>query len=226
LQPKRFEVEVLKRLKNGSSSRSDEEEEILDGVVRDVISDLNLTTAIERMKIFMDPEEPYFIIVAILRPPAPPIKLKEVADIYGKGEKIVLSVHEETYMPSILGFLWKNYGRERVEQPERLSAIINTPESEIDKISNFIVHDPSKVLFGNLIDAFERITPEGFRIVKRHFSRSQESRANETFARMKIEDFHTKILGEKEMYFVASEDPIKKDWVKHADRLLTEIGGE
>jgi putative methanogenesis marker protein 17 len=175
-----------------------EEEEILDSIVRDVIFDLDLTNAIERMKIFMDPEEPYFIIVAILRPPAPPIKLKEVADIYWKGEKIILSVHEETYMPSILGFLWKDYGRERVEQPERLSTIINTSKSEIDKISNFIVHDPSKVLFENLIDAFERITPEGFRIVKRHFS------------------------GE-EMYFVASEDPIKKDWVKHADRLLTEI---
>ncbi|VUT25010.1 MAG: methanogenesis marker 17 protein [Candidatus Methanolliviera sp. GoM_oil] len=191
----RFEVEVIER-----GSENKEEEEILDGVIRDIISDLNLTTTIDRMKVFMDPEEPYFIIVAILRHPAPPIKLKEVAEIRAQGGKITLSAQDESYMPSILGFLWKNYGREQVEQPERLSAIINVSNSEIDKISNFIVHDPSKVLFGNVIDAFERITPEGFRIIKRHFS------------------------GE-EMYFVASEDPIKKDWVEHADRILMEIRG-
>jgi len=178
----------------------DEEVAAIDKVIRDVLSILNLSNTVTRMKVFMDPNETYFIIAANLAPPAPPVLLKNVSNISLKGGKIALSVFNEEYMPSILKFLWDRFGRENVEQPERLEAIINAPDTEIENISMFVVEEPSSVIFKKLIDAFERIKPEGFRVTRYYYDK-------------------------KRVYMIASEDTINNEWVKTAERILNEIKG-
>lgn len=192
----KFDIELY----NVSLKYLEEEISVLDRVIRDVISTLNLSNAITKMKVFMDPKETYFVIAANLASPAPPILLKNVSAISLKGGKIAISVFNEEYMPTILKFLWDQFGREKIEQPERLEIIINDPNAEIDNISKFVVEDPSSVILTKLIDAFDRIKPEGFRVTKYYYD-------------------------EKSVYLIASEDIIKDEWSKTAERILNEIKG-
>jgi len=176
----------------------DEERSSLDKVIRDVISSLNLSNTVRKMKVFMDPKEAYFIIVANLASPASPILLKDVSVTSLKGGKIALSVFNEEYMPSILKFLWDRYGRENIEQPERLDVVINA--SDLENILTFVVEDPSSVILNKLIDAFDRIKPEGFRVTRYFYDK-------------------------KSIYLIASEDTIKDEWLETAERILNEIKG-
>ncbi|HIH77542.1 MAG TPA: methanogenesis marker 17 protein [Halobacteria archaeon] len=192
----KFDIELY----NVSLTYLEEEISVLDKVIRDVISTLNLSNTITKMKVFMDPKETYFVIAANLASPAPPILLKNVSAISLKGGKIAISVFNEEYMPTILKFLWDQFGRENIEQPERLEIIITAPNAEIDNISKFVVEDPSSVILNKLIDAFDRIKPEGFRVTKYYYDK-------------------------KSVYLIASEDTIKDEWSKTAERILNEIKG-
>jgi len=192
----KFDIELY----NVSLTYLEEEISVLNKVIRDVISTLNLSNTITKMKVFMDPKETYFVIAANLASPAPPILLKNVSAISLKGGKIAISVFNEEYMPTILKFLWDQFGRENIEQPERLEIIITAPNAEIDNISKFVVEDPSSVILNKLIDAFDRIKPEGFRVTKYYYDK-------------------------KSVYLIASEDTIKDEWSKTAERILNEIKG-
>jgi len=192
----KFDIELY----NVSLTYLEEEISVLNKVIRDVISTLNLSNTITKMKVFMDPKETYFVIAANLASPAPPILLKNVSAISLKGGKIAISVFNEEYMPTILKFLWDQFGRENIEQPERLEVIINAPDVEIEDISTFVVEDPSSVILNKLIDAFDRIKPEGFRVTKYYYDK-------------------------KSVYLIASEDTIKDEWSKTAERILNEIKG-
>jgi len=192
----KFDIELY----NVSLTYLEEEISVLNKVIRDVISTLNLSNTITKMKVFMDPKETYFVIAANLASPAPPILLKNVSAISLKGGKIAISVFNEEYMPTILQFLWDQFGRENIEQPERLEVIINAPDVEIEDISTFVVEDPSSAILNKLIDAFDRIKPEGFRVTKYYYDK-------------------------KSVYLIASEDTIKDEWSKTAERILNEIKG-
>jgi len=192
----KFDIELY----NVSLTYLEEEISVLNKVIRDVISTLNLSNTITKMKVFMDPKETYFVIAANLASPAPPILLKNVSAISLKGGKIAISVFNEEYMPTILKFLWDQFGRENIEQPERLEVIINAPDVEIEDISTFVVEDPSSAILNKLIDAFDRIKPEGFRVTKYYYDK-------------------------KSVYLIASEDTIKDEWSKTAERILNEIKG-
>lgn len=192
----KFDIELY----NVSLTYLEEEISVLNKVIRDVISTLNLSNTITKMKVFMDPKETYFVIAANLASPAPPILLKNVSAISLKGGKIAISVFNEEYMPTILQFLWDQFGRENIEQPERLEVIINAPDVEIEDISTFVVEDPSSVILNKLIDAFDRIKPEGFRVTRYYYDK-------------------------KSVYLIASEDTIKDEWSKTAERILNEIKG-
>lgn len=192
----KFDIELY----NVSLTYLEEEISVLNKVIRDVISTLNLSNTITKMKVFMDPKETYFVIAANLASPAPPILLKNVSAISLKGGKIAISVFNEEYMPTILQFLWDQFGRENIEQPERLEVIINAPDVEIEDISTFVVEDPSSAILNKLIDAFDRIKPEGFRVTRYYYDK-------------------------KSVYLIASEDTIKDEWSKTAERILNEIKG-
>jgi hypothetical protein len=65
-----------------------------DGVVRDVLSDLNLVRAIGRLHVYIDPKEPVFIAVGLFRRSLPTLTLGDVADINSVQEGLMVSVEE------------------------------------------------------------------------------------------------------------------------------------
>ena len=71
----------------------------------------------------------------------------------------------------------------------------------MDDIASIVVYDPRDELKKAVIDALIRITPEGFR-VRKHF------------------------ISERMLAFIASEDPIRPEWIDICRRLRAKINAE
>jgi len=171
-------------------------------VISDILSDLNLVRAIGRLKVYIDPRAPVFIIVGLFRPGLARLTLGDVADISSVNEGLLVSVREELYASKALGKLWSKYGRENIAQTDRAAAIVPVRGDfarQMDDISSIVVYDPQEELKKNVIDALLRITPEGFR-VRKHY------------------------IDEHMLAFIASEDPIKPEWLEICKKLKKSIG--
>ncbi len=172
------------------------------GVITDILTDLNLVRAIGRLKVYIDPKAPVFVIVGLFRPGLAKLTLGDVADIASVNEGLLVSVREEQYASKAVGKLWATYGRENVIQTDRAAVIVPVKGDfarQMDDISSIVVYDPQEDLKKSVIDALLRITPEGFR-VRKHF------------------------IDEHMLAFIASEDPIKPEWMAICKELRSKIG--
>ncbi len=177
--------------------------ESYESVIRDVLADLELTTVLGRLWIWIDPVEPVFIFCALIRTGLPPICVKDMADISTgapSAKQVELKLTNEEHVATLLNILWAEYGRENISQPEKRTITIDTDDTAevAEKIADVVIADPRKEIESRLADALLRITPEGFR-VRHHVSTGSE------------------------MLFVASEDPIKPDWVKKAENMMDQL---
>ena len=177
--------------------------ESYESVIRDVLADLELTTVLGRLWIHIDPTEPVFIFCALIRTGLPPICVKDMADIstgMPSAKQVELKLTNEEHVSTLLNILWIEYGRENVSQPERLVITIDTEDKDevAEKLAGVVIADPRREIESRLADALLRITPEGFR-VRHHVSTGSE------------------------MLFVASEDPIKPEWVKKAEDMMDQL---
>lgn len=173
-------------------------------VIADILTDLNLVRTIGRLKVYIDSTAPVFIIVGIFRPGLARLTLGDVADISSVTEGLLISVREELYASKALGKLWTKYGRENVLQTDRAAVIVPVQGDfarQMDDVSAIVVYDPQEDLKKNVIDALLRITPEGFR-VRKHF------------------------IDQHMLAFIASEDPIKPEWMETCRKLRNSIGGK
>jgi putative methanogenesis marker protein 17 len=134
-------------------------------ITRQVLQDLQLSRAIDDLRIWVDPREPVFIIAVKTQRTSEPIHLEDMAEM--EVDKATGSIHlrikDETYLPQLLERLWETQGRGRVRQPSRFEVIIEDPVSDI---TGMTVHDPSLNLKKRVYDAIFRIIPEGFRVIK------------------------------------------------------------
>jgi len=177
--------------------------EAYESVSRDVLSDLELTTTLGRLWIYIDPAEPVFIFCTLIRSGLPPVRVRDMAEIEVGApgvDEVNINIFNEEYVPQLLSTLRIKYGRENIEQPDRKAMTIATKDpSEVAKeVADVIIADPRREIESRLADALLRITPEGFR-VRHHIST------------------------ESEMLFVASEDPIKPEWIKKAEDMISEL---
>jgi len=171
-------------------------------VISDILADLNLTRSIGRLKVYIDPKAPVFIIVGLFRPGLAKTTLGDVADISNVNEGLLVSVREEEYAARAVGKLFSQYGRENVVQTDRAAVIVPAKgdfAKQMDAVSAIVVFDPQEDLKKSVIDALLRITPEGFR-VRKHY------------------------ITEHMLAFIASEDPIKPEWLAICRRLRENIG--
>ncbi|MEA1944573.1 MAG: methanogenesis marker 17 protein [Euryarchaeota archaeon] len=177
--------------------------EAYESVTRDVLSDLELTTTLGRLWIYIDPAEPVFIFCALIRSGLPPVCVRDMAEIEvgAPGVDIVsIKIFNEEYVPQLLSNLRIRYERENIEQPDKKTMTIATEDPiEVAKsVADVIIADPRREIESRLADALLRITPEGFR-VRHHIST------------------------ESEMLFVASEDPMQSEWIKKAEDMMSEL---
>lgn len=177
--------------------------ESYESVIRDVLADLELTTVLGRLWIWIDPTEPVFIFCALIRTGIPPVCVKDMADISTGApsvKQVELKLTNEEHVSTLLNILWIEYGRENVSQPEKKVITIDTEDKDkvAEKVADVVIADPRREIETRLADALLRITPEGFR-VRHHVSTGSE------------------------MLFVASEDSIKPEWVKKAEDMMDQL---
>jgi putative methanogenesis marker protein 17 len=169
-------------------------------LIQDVLADLSLNRVIGRLKVFVDPVEPVFIFVALLRLGTPAIRLKDFAKIdmgaLGKDE-VKIELQREAFTVKLLNKLWEMYGKENIVQPDKKVIVVKTdPMKELDVLRDMVIEEPQQEVLDRLIDAIAlRIIPEGFRVRKHELSSSH-------------------------VMFVASEDTLKPEWIKKAKDML------
>ncbi|MFQ6061868.1 MAG: methanogenesis marker 17 protein [Methanosarcinales archaeon] len=177
-------------------------------VIKDVLADLGLHRALGHIKVYVDPKEPVFITAGTIRSGLPLIKLKDFAKVTLEFDKVTYKYHgikieftSEEYVADLLKILWSKFSKEKIDQPDRRTLLIKTKESEENWLKELIVKDPREELKMKIIDALMRITPEGFR-VRDHYTKGSN------------------------ILFIASEDPIKPEWINKANAIIKEIGGK
>lgn len=135
-------------------------------IANDVLLDHNLAKAVAKLHIAIDPEYPLFIAVGTLGRLPPLVRLRDLADVSFEPGKVKLGINEETHLASLLDRLWRQYGKNRVEQPDRWSVeIADEPDLPVDRaLEDLVVSDPTEGLVRDLIYALLSIAPEGFRV--------------------------------------------------------------
>lgn len=175
-------------------------------LIQDTVADLSLSRVIVRLKVFVDPVEPVFILGAILRLGSPSIKLKDFAKVdmgaLGKDE-IKIELDKEMFAVKLLNKLWGKYGKDNIEQPDRKIIVVKTdPIKDLDMLREFVIEEPQQEVLDRLIDAIAlRIIPEGFRVRKHELS-------------------NTHVL------FVASEDTLKPEWLAKGKEIMDSLRRE
>lgn len=126
--------------------------------------DLQLGPSIDTMKVYIKPENPLFIGAIKINKASKPIRLGDVSEYkLDENNHVKMKILNENYSPEIYKTLWKIFGRENVHHPDRYTIIIDSDNLDLDDI---IIHNPEKNLKRKIYDAFNRIMPEGFRVIK------------------------------------------------------------
>ena len=175
--------------------------EYYERIAADVLQDLNLLRVISKLHVSVDPGIPLFIVVGVIRKLPPVVKIRDIANVQQQGNRLILSIGDETYLAPLLKILWDRYGKSSVEQPDRWTVVITLPEGGAEGFEDTPVYDPREDIFRDLMYAMVCIQPEGFKVRK-------EAYVNGKF------------------YFVASEDTLPEDVVTRQVREKFALIGE
>jgi putative methanogenesis marker protein 17 len=88
-----------------------------------ILIDLGLTNRVEGAKLLIYPEKHLFIVTVRMRQARTTVKVNEVADVSDREGNAFLVIRNESYAPALLALLWKQFGRERIEQLSRLEIL-------------------------------------------------------------------------------------------------------
>ena len=134
-----------------------------------VITDHDLLRVLSKLRIFIDPEVPVFIAVGLTRSVPRNIVVSDFSGVTYDGDKVILSITDETYLAPLLKLLWERYGKDRVIQPDRFTIEMDLDGQEKTGLEDMVVADPTEGLFKDLIYTLQVICPEGFRVKKQSF---------------------------------------------------------
>ncbi|MBC7085370.1 MAG: methanogenesis marker 17 protein [Methanomethylovorans sp.] len=183
-----------------------EEAEAYKSILSDIISELALANSIGRIYVIITPEESLFQMAMILRGSSQLIKTSDFADVDVGAvtrNEIQIVLRDEKYLPDLLEKLWVKYGRGKVIQQDRktINVTVDHIDKDIEVIRDMVIFDPKRTLLSRLVEMAIRGTPEGFRV-----------------------RYHS--LNGNEFVFVASEDPMKDEWVQQGHQMLNQLKGE
>ncbi|MDR0438951.1 MAG: methanogenesis marker 17 protein [Methanocalculaceae archaeon] len=145
-------------------------------IARIVLQDHNLLSIVEGLHLYIDPAYPLFVAIGLIRPSRTAIKVSDVGNVLVQDGKATIAVGDETYLAAMLKMLWDKLGHDNVDQPDRFTVIINKVEIPKD-LENWIVIDPMKSLFKDLIYAIQVIAPEGFKVRRENYGSNHFSYA-------------------------------------------------
>ncbi len=167
-------------------------------ICQNVFRDIGLHSNVDDVYMYCNPAEHVFIIsVKVGRVPSP----VTVNDMTIRGDKR-LKVTNERYVPKLLALLWDKFG-ERVKQLSRLEISVDLSTEEMQELMKMVVYDPREDLNTRILDAVDRILPEGARVRYPIPAQSQ--------GRLTI---------------IASENPITDEWKRKAEEMVSKLKKE
>jgi putative methanogenesis marker protein 17 len=168
---------------------------LIEELTSDVLSDLDVAQSLYNIKIYIDPDEPVFILYGKLAVSLPEVKISDVATMTHTDDGLKLDIKNERYVNDLLDKLIELYGKANILQIDRYTVLVATDEDIPDET----VYEPATELKRKVIDSIRRITPEGYRIIKHEISKNY-------------------------ILFIASEEPLKEEWIEKGHKLLKEVG--
>ncbi len=127
----------------------------------EIMYDVGKLTAIEGSYLLLRPEDPLFIVSVRLRSKPAAKSIGDVAMTRAERGMVYISIRDEMYAPGMLKKLWDTYGRDRVQQTDRLDITVEGPDTsaEVDALPVESAEQPIQDILG----ALARVLPEGIR---------------------------------------------------------------
>jgi putative methanogenesis marker protein 17 len=135
-----------------------------------VLLDHNLIRVIKKLHIFIDPRVPIFIAVGVTKKLPGAVKIRDFSDVNVQERKVTITIGDEAYLAPLLNLLWKKFGKERVDQPDRFTILLDLSPQEQAGLEDMVVVDPSESLYKDLIYALQVIQPEGFKVRRQYYA--------------------------------------------------------
>jgi putative methanogenesis marker protein 17 len=155
-------------------------------IANDVLLDHNLIRVVHKLHIYVDPGLPVFVAVGVLHKITSLVRVRDFAAVNPLAGKIMLVLANETYLAPMLRIFLERFGQDHVEQADRFTVILRDVSIDPKELEDIVVADPSESVYKDLIYALKCIAPEGFRVRREYYKKSN-------------------------FYFVASEDTLAAD---------------
>jgi len=168
---------------------------LIEELTSEILSDLDVAQSLSNIRIYIDPDEPVFILYGKLAVSPPDVKISDVATKTHTDDGLKLDIKNERYVNDLLDKLIERYGKANILQLDRYTVLVATD----DDIPDETVYEPATELRRKVIDSIRRVAPEGYRIIKHDITSSY-------------------------ILFIASEEPLKEEWIDQGRRLLKEAG--
>ncbi|RQD80470.1 MAG: methanogenesis marker 17 protein [Methanocalculus sp. MSAO_Arc2] len=141
-------------------------------ITETVLLDHNLTSVVSKLRIFIDPKLPIFVAVGTIRDAGASIRVSDIGSIQDRGDTLVISIRDETYLAKFLSRLYELFGHDHVDQPDRFTVVISemkVPEG-FEKLE---VANRAETVLRDLVYAMTVIAPEGFKVRREFYGKRQ-----------------------------------------------------
>ncbi|HUY01156.1 MAG TPA: methanogenesis marker 17 protein [Candidatus Deferrimicrobium sp.] len=160
-----------------------------------VFTDLAISGGLRIIRVLIDIQKPFFYIWGLLNVTTTNIYVSDITTLSLEDEGIHVAIEDESYAPDLLRLLWSKFGRDKIIQIDRWNLIIPSNLITLDELKMLITVDPRERIMNKILDAFNRIIPEGFRVRKSSFDKDQ-------------------------ITIIASENPLEVEWIQTAEDIL------
>ncbi len=109
-------------------------ERLIEELTFDILSDLDVTRSLNNIKIFVDPNEPVFMLYGRLAVSLPSIRISDVATMTHTEDGLRLDIKNERYANNLLDKLTERYGKADILQLDRYTVLVATDEDIPDDV--------------------------------------------------------------------------------------------
>ncbi|NHV45884.1 MAG: methanogenesis marker 17 protein [Candidatus Verstraetearchaeota archaeon] len=164
-------------------------------IIEQSIEDLILGGNINWIYLYLDLEIPLVILKINYKELERKNLLKDLARFEEVANNTKIILKNEIDVTDALRALWSRFGRDKVEQIGRLEIL--TRNIDINEIKEIKIREKEIDISERIIELINRILPEGFRV--RHTIKEGDM-----------------------LIVIASEDPIKEEWIRKAHEIKVE----
>lgn len=133
----------------------------------ELMSDVGKLASVERSYLVLRPKTPLFIVSLKMRARPAAKTIGTVASTRLERGTVYVSISDELYAPGILTALWDKYGRDRVQQLDRLDISVEGAGDSFE-VDDLVVESNEQPV-QEVLGALYRVLPEGIRVRRTFF---------------------------------------------------------